>query len=148
MSYTRFEQVDEKCSHIVIVLLEMHAVYEWRQLDLHSSISYLSLSSRRPPLAARRRGVRFFLRHSIRLCDTCCIEITPLKRCALRPHVHGKCSLGECILTHLSSRAQHRLNCVRTKISSNMYKIGSTLSPQAGWIYYRSVSETFLNVNP
>jgi len=30
----RFDQVDEKCSHIVIVLLEMHAVYEVAQENL------------------------------------------------------------------------------------------------------------------
>lgn len=38
----RFDQVDEKCSHIVIVLLEMHAVYEVARENLahlpHESI--------------------------------------------------------------------------------------------------------------
>lgn len=48
------------------------------------------------------------------------------------PEVHS-CALARATLSE----------CVRT-ISSNMYKIGSTLSPQAGWIYYRSVSENSL----
>ena len=52
------------------------------------------------------------------------------------------------LIARALARAQHRSQLRSYKISSNMYKIGSTLSPQADWIYYRSVSEKFLYVNP
>lgn len=114
-----------------------------RQLDLfpHSASPVGDRFSQ-----ARRRIVRFFLRHSIRSYIRCWNYIAKaLRGATARARLRLERIRARMSAVRAFARATPRFKlCVRTNKSSNMYKIGSTLSPQAGWIYYCSVSAKIL----
>lgn len=79
--------------------------------------------------------------------------ITSLKRCAGRPRACTVSPLEQRDSSeHLAALARATPSrCVRTafvqRFVEQCIKIGSTLSPQAGWII-TTAAQTFLNINP